>query len=437
MLPPNAGKEILSLLLDKYENSLSFRNGTPPSRRIRLRLYDSGLSDYKRYNIENPEARKEVNRAVMELVQKGLARVHWMKGDENHIIAQVSLNTDGSCLEAAYAFLGRTPKNIAAQRLAEEVRGLLLRVKTPWIRGFLEDCLQSLEQKHAAGRLPADGAERENLFRALSSIDSQPEGAEILERVFSTRCFGNSKTFELSVKKRLLEIIRRYSDSEDDSGDEELLAFAGIFRYPESFEFRGGLSIGFEGGGRLDFSPLRHGAALSALDFASGRLEISQRVSRLLTIENKAAYISYIRQNDSASELIVYHGGQYSPSRGAFFKALAAALPENCRWEHWGDIDYGGFSMLARLRREILPAVHPFRMDEQELSSRENRAIPITDAYALRLQTLTRRPELSDCLPCIAFMLKRRVKMEQEALLDPPGRQAAVESAGGAGLRRQ
>jgi hypothetical protein len=65
---------------------------------------------------------------------------------------------------------------------------------------------------------------------------------------------------------------------------------------------------------------------------------------------------------------VLYHGGQFSPSRGAFFRALAAAMPEGSAWRHFGDIDYGGFSMLARLRREIRPDIQPYRMDERELA---------------------------------------------------------------------
>jgi hypothetical protein len=344
-----------------------------------------------------------------------------MKGEKDHIIAQVSLNASSAeAVEAAYSYLGRTPKNVVTDAISRETASLLERVRTPWIRAYLENCLDALSgRRGGGGRLPAEAGERENLFRALSFIDGQADKTEVLERVFSTRCFGNSKTFEVSVKKRLLEIIRRYSESEDDSGEEELLAFAGLVRYPERFEFRGGLSVCMETGGRVDFSPLRYGASISALDAARGRLELAPDVSRILSIENKANYVSLLRQNCDPAELVVYHGGQFSPQRGVFFRALAALLPEGGAWRHWGDIDYGGFSMLARLRREVRADTRPFLMGENEIRSRLDRAVPVTDAYALKLQSLFSRGELADCFPCLNFMLEHRVKMEQEALLDP------------------
>jgi hypothetical protein len=288
------------------------------------------------------------------------------------------------------------------------------------MRRFLEDCRDSLSRNRAPpGRLPVDSNERKHLFCALRFIDEQSENAEVLERVFSIRCFGNSKLFETAVRKRLLDIIRHYSDCEDDSSDEELLAFVGIVRYPEVFEFRGPLRVGFEADVRdIDFSPLWRGASLSSTDFKRGRLELPPRLALLLSIENKANYISYIHQKSSDTELVVYHGGQFSPARGAFFRALAAALPGGCSWRHWGDIDYGGFSMLARLRREIRPDALPYRMDEGELASYAALTLPITEAYTEKLRTLALREELADCVPCINYMLRNRVRLEQEAMLD-------------------
>ncbi|MDR1148196.1 MAG: DUF2220 domain-containing protein [Spirochaetaceae bacterium] len=418
-----AEREIISLLLDAYERSSFFKTGAAPTRRIKIRLHDSGLSNYPRYKIENHEERTEINRAALHLAQKDLVDIRWMKGEENHIIAQISLNTETpAAIMDAYTFLGRKPKNTRAGEISARIQVLLESIESPWIRRFLEDCNESLSKNRSltGGKLSPDDEERENLFRALRFIDERRDKEELLERVFSIRCFGNSKTFETAIKKRLLEILRRYT-GEDDSTDGELLAFAGIVRYPERFEFRGPLVLRLDdvdGGGRVDFSPLRDGASLSTLDFTRGRLELPASLDRILSIENKANYTSYIRQNTANTELVLYHGGQYSPSRGRFFRALAAAMPENCSWYHFGDIDYGGFSMLARLRREIHGAVRPFHMDKDELIKYAALTRPVTPSYAAKLQALTERGELADCRPCLVYMIQNNIRLEQEALLE-------------------
>jgi len=444
MSPETMEKELLALLLDKYERSAFFKTGARPTRRIMIRLYDSGISDFGRYHIENTEVRRRINRAVLTLTEKGLAYFRWMKGEEDNLIAQVWLNTDTEdAIAAAYTFLRRKPKRDIADEISLEVIALLDKIQSPWMRRFLEDCRDTLTQKLSPGnKLPADNAERKNLFRALEFADkSKPE---LLERVFSVQCFGDSKIFENLVRKRFIEIIRRYSDCDEDSSDEELLGFAGIVRYPEVFEFRGPLAIKFfdpdsitankdsnttaknsiTTNGKfpdaVDFSPLRYGASLSSMDLKRGQVELPANLTLLLSIENKANYINYLQQNNDSGELVVYHGGQFSPSRGAFFRSLAAALSENCPWFHWGDIDYGGFSMLARLRREIRKDVRPYRMAKEDLVKYARLALPVTEAYAEKLRSLTRLEELGDCLPCINYMAENRLRLEQEAMT-PPG----------------
>jgi hypothetical protein len=77
--------------------------------------------------------------------------------------------------------------------------------------------------------------------------------------------------------------------------------------------------------------------------------------------------------------------------------------------------------MLARLRREIRPDIQPYRMDKRELITHAPLTQPISPAYAAKLQTLTTRAELADCLPTLTYMIQNRVRLEQEALLDGEG----------------
>ena len=74
--------------------------------------------------------------------------------------------------------------------------------------------------------------------------------------------------------------------------------------------------------------------------------------------------------------------------------------------------------MLARLRKNINPAILPYRMDEKELREHYDSTKPITRTYLEKLKSLMKFPELVDCLPCITFMLKHSTKLEQENLID-------------------
>ncbi|MDR1900560.1 MAG: DUF2220 domain-containing protein [Treponema sp.] len=439
MAPERYQGEILSRLLDKYERSGCYKNQTAPARRIMLKLYDGGLSDFPPYDIEKPETRERINRSVLALHGQGLVFYQWMRGEENHILARVWLNAENAA--AAYAFINRRPSGDIAEEVCAELREARQTVSSPWIRNFFDDSLQAISRRRSVGKggvVPAEREARRDLLRALVFADSRlfsgPGESELLERVFSIRCFGDSKKFETGVKNRFLEILRRYADFDDDAAgsDEELLRFAGITRYPEQFEFRGPLTLSFAAvsnavgddtvktdgvGTGVDFSPLIFGASVNSTDLKRGALSLPPDLTRILSIENRANYIDYIYRKKETRELVIYHGGQYSPARGLFFKALAAAMPEGCPWYHWGDIDYGGFSMLARLRREIKRGALPYRMDEAELRAYRTFTLRPPPAYLEKLKTLADREELADCAPCIAYMIKEGLRLEQEAML--------------------
>jgi hypothetical protein len=73
--------------------------------------------------------------------------------------------------------------------------------------------------------------------------------------------------------------------------------------------------------------------------------------------------------------------------------------------------------MLARLRREIRSGILPYRMDGEELVRYAAFTAPVTAPYLEKLRRLMGQEELRDCLPCLEYMVKHRLRLEQEALL--------------------
>lgn len=407
-------RQLLSALLDKYERSSFFREETQPTRRIMLKLYDNGQCDFPQYDIEQSEKRILVNCAVLAISEKQLVSYQWMKGEENHIIAKVWLNFEN--LPMTYEFVGRKSKNVTIDDICLEILGVLDNVNAEWAKHYFQDIFDMISRKRDIGnKLPEDKNAREELFRAIQFIDGMGD-CELLERVFSLQCFGDSKKFERTVKSRLLSVLRKYLDSDEDAKDEDLLRQVGIVKYPEQFEFCGNAMLLFEHG-VVDFSSLQCGCSICLPDLTRGNFVIAPEVNRILSIENRANYIDYIFKRKADNELVIYHGGQYSPSKKKFLQVVAKAVSGDCRWFHWGDIDYGGFSMLARLRREIKEDVIPYRMNEHELNKYENLSVQVTHLYSEKLKSLMLRPGLKDCLECLNYMVNDRKKLEQEAML--------------------
>lgn len=409
------GRKLIAALLDKYERSSFFRTGAVPTKRILLKLYENGKCEFSDYNIENSEQRIRINECVQALAQKGLVCFEWMKGEENHIMSKVWLNMED--LQNVYCFVNRQPQSDFLSNVESELAECMETIRLQWIKDYLQDACGNIRQKRKLHALvPENAQDRKSLLQALRYIDSNKDN-ELLKRVFSVRCFGDSKHFERVVEMRLLRILKKYLDCDDQTTDEQLLNQIGIVKYPEQFEFCGPISLNFPGGNCLDFSNLSGGSTVYGQDVVAAQITLSKGVCCILSIENKANYFDYINKHRKPAELVIYHGGQYSPSKQIFLQAVAHAS-EQLPWYHWGDIDYGGFSMLARLRREISSNIQPYRMNEQELITFAAFTTPFSPEYSQKLLELAARAELRDCSECLAYMLERCMRLEQEALLE-------------------
>jgi len=412
-------KSILSFLVDWYEKSPAYIRGQKPTRRRMMILCDDKHeTDFPPYNIEDPYARNDINQAVLDLAKNGIVGYEWLPGRKNHILARVWLNA--GAIDQAYARLKRRPKGDETDELLLRMTELFDRTKTEWARRWLNDTIADISRKRSIGiSMPGTQQEQDDLLKAVSFLAdnavSMPAEIEILERIFSMRCFGDSKHFERTIKTRLVKILKKYLVM-DDCTEEEALRSAGIVSYPEQFAFSGDLSIVLPRG-TIGFSPLPFGGTLTIDDVKQGQLVIGQGVRKILTVENRANYVDYVHKSGESGELVLYLGGQFSPAKRFFLQKTVSSMPAECGLFHWGDIDYGGFLILSRLRREIFPAMRPWRMGKGELIRYAGFTTGFTGAYRERLASLLEMPELSDCYPCIEYMMKNGVRLEQEAML--------------------
>lgn len=398
-------KEILNLLLDKYERTAAYQKGELPDRRVMLRFYDSGKTDFSAYDIDNHFVRNEINETVIAMQAAHWIDFEWMRGEERHILRRVWLGF--SNIEEVYQAAQRQSAKQFALNIIQELEQEIAAVSTDWIIAYYSETKAYLEAKNRLGnRLPADKTERNALYQMLRFIDSH-SFASLTERVFSEKCFGDSKFFETHMKPVLLSIMRKTVNREIT--DAELLQSIGISRYPEPLELRGSVVINGN-----DMSMFQSGFCLYSDEMDTANITIPDTVTKVVTIENRANFFAYQQADD---ELVIYHGGHYSPSKKKLFEKIAAAMPKNSTWYHWGDIDLGGFRMLLRLRTEILPTVQPYRMNIPELQTFRNFTQPFSGDYAEKLQKLSEEALLHDCKVCIDYMLTYKIRLEQEAML--------------------
>ena len=398
-------KGILNRLLDKYERTEAFKRGETPDRRIMLRFYGASKSDFPEYDIDNHFVRSDINETVIAMKAEGLIDFEWFRGEENHIIKRLWLNVER--IDSAYHAADRRSAKAVAFAVIRELEREIDTVSTEWMIAYYSETKEYIQEKIQLGsRISADGNERRNLFHMLRFIDGNSL-TSLTERVFSEKCFGDSKFFETKMKPVLLSIMRKYISRE--MNDAELLQSIGISRYPEPLEMRGNTLVNGN-----NMNALKGGFCIYSNDIEVANILIPDNVERILTIENRANFFAYQKAED---ELVIFHGGQYSPAKKRLFEKIAAAMPENCIWYHWGDIDLGGFSMLLRLRKEIMPSIQPYRMSKNELIAFQSFTQSFSKEYAEKLRKLSEQEQLSDCRVCINYMLEHHIKLEQEAML--------------------
>ena len=109
-----------------------------------------------------------------------------------------------------------------------------------WIEKFKSDMIYYIEEKHKTNNLlPCQYAN--DILKVLKEIDSEKE---ILKRVLSINCFGDSKKKKKNIEHIIVRIIKTYLlENVEEFTDEDVLIEVGISKYPEVLEFCGDLDV--------------------------------------------------------------------------------------------------------------------------------------------------------------------------------------------------
>ena len=395
--------QIINALLDKYEKSKAFKGG---KRRIILTPHkDSRLF----LMLESPSDRRPFLEAIAFLKEEGIAGYERDRDDDSYP-SSIYLDVDAESIARAYAYSGRTDRHSLIENLRLKISQAEAVIPDGSIKSYLQSVLVKTE-KQVIPR-PFSGASLDDdILKALHFMASNED--EIMERVMSLKLYGDSKHFEKNVRSSVLSILRRIRTGERD---EELLSAYSVVRYPEEFLFCGDLSIEFIDGRIVDFSALKAGSAITSFDVERAAGCTSTDMRRITTVENKANYIQ-LASSRGDDELVIFLGGFFSPAKGRFLSLVHKSFPE-AEYRHTGDIDIGGFRIFVQLK-SLIPEVTPFMMDEDTLENYMDSAEKITDEDYLRsLEALLSDESYTRFHSLISLMIKKRVRLEQEAFLE-------------------
>ena len=417
----NYEQEILTRLLEKYEKSKAYTTGVF-TRRIALSV---PKADWLGHRLEQPEEKRLFLAALRQLQKQGLIQYSWVKFEEGNLVDQIWLIPKQDALKGCYRLLGRVPtseKAAGLNQLIEVYKGQL--EPSSSLYHFLTQYQQLLCQKQQIRSFFTDDPVlNENLLKCLVFMEHNQ--GEQMERLMSSALYGDSKYFEHSLKSRVLSILRQLKKEEQEEipEDEELLGEKGIVRWPEILEFTGPLSLTLTDGRSIDYSSQPFGAYINSETVKRVHSVQAEAIRQVLFIENKANYIWYISKKRQEDELVLFHGGCYSPVKGRWFRKVWEGC-QSCQrakpvsFLHWSDIDIGGFRIFHRLQKEIVPELEPLCMDRAALERFRNQTMKIkSGTYLNTLKKMAEDPGYERFHPVIQMMIQEGIRLEQEEMI--------------------
>jgi len=385
-------KKIILKLIHKYEKSKSFHEES--QRKVALNA--SNLDDY----LKSADEKSRYHDVIKTLYKKGFVDIEWEHLEEDNLLKRLILNLDA--LEEIYEAYHYKSKFVRLREAVEDLDSL------PCL-GITNELKKEVNVFLNKGKFhkywPDDREKRLDLIKVFSNLQSIDE---MTERLFSIKCFGDSKYFEKKVKSRLLSIIRTYDKL--DLEDNEILEGLGITQNPNEILLCGQLKIKLDDW--IDLSCFPYGTSINK-ETIHHIDALKVEANRIVTIENKAVYYEYIRDKKE-TELVIYLGGFFGRSTRKFISLLNNVI-ENIEFFHLSDVDLGGFRIFDYLNHQLSLEVIPLHMGVEDLEKKDLYAQAFNQSYEKKLKDYLEKYPKSVFKDVIEIILEKKIRLEQEA----------------------
>ncbi len=391
-------KRILEKLLEKYHNRIM--KHTETNRRIIVKPTEI----YKRYEDNNADIREKesLHQAVEMLLRMGAVTVDYLKFStdiekiyfcENkaddiyqYIHDQFGITPQSAILKMIKAITARYKE--AGELVGNYCRGLLCRAEDP----RAQICPKRVEAN----------------LKMLRFLEENEE--DLYVREASILVYGDSKWFEKNNCEEICNLVRAVLEMPREEGErnDAVLAYFHIFPAEQEIFIKGDWKIEWETY-VLETGKLKGGIALSSCDVQEIQ-KIRVQAPRMMTIENKTSY----QRMKSDGVVQMYLGGFASPRQIDFLKKVIRDNP-HIIYEHFGDIDVGGFFIHRHLCQMTGKKFCLYCMGTEQLADERFRSClkELTKNDQARLETLLEEEAYHTIL---IYMKEHQIKLEQEII---------------------
>ncbi len=409
-------KQLINELLDRFERRMinvpTVMGETRPIRAVKIALNEIGLPSYN--SQIDPEPRKVTNEQLQTLEKAGLLRLFWQVGEKGHLLEVVELVP--STKAPLYDLIKRVPTASLRERLQNQLLGERFRFREEgWQRHAIQNTLAKLKDNLSPAPFTlTDPAFNEDLLSALVAVSELKE--ETPFRVFSVHVFNDSKRFE-DLKSALIRLARVGRAEWKRLPEDELLRELNLVANPSYLLLSGPWTLIDTVGQAIPLGEFDPSVGLAAVQ-ATHLEQVTVHAERVVCVENLTTFHTLTREKQLQNTAFFCLAGNPSPACRRVLHCLADSLPEAIPLYVWADMDYGGFNVLAQIRREISLRFLPYHMDIETLDRFGQFARPLTLSDRRNLKRLADHALLKDVRLVIETLLRRGLKLEQEAVRD-------------------
>lgn len=383
---------ILHELLNKYEKSKLSKEGSSRNIRISIPSSHSIFSDY--WSDVSYLYKDQIDMILSELVEHKFIVIRLNKNKE---FEYVDLIIDS--ISDTYHFLGRVNPEVERIKILQYLDSI--KSNNEIVTRFIHFI------RHKMNSFQSVLSYFENIDELTMYIDAIEAMAlleeDTLKRNFSKSVFNDSKLFEKNERK-IIRIIREFSEEEVDD-DDELLALFHIVKTPTFAYIKGGITIKVNDQ-VIDLLKYGHEVSLSSSVFED--LDVLEvQAKKVITIENLTTFVSF----NNPDYVAVYLGGFHNRVKRLLLGKIYT-YNSNIKFYHFGDIDAGGLLIFDDLVSKTGIEFEPYFMDIETLEKHKKNWIKLTKNDKKRIKKITNKKFYK----LIKYMIENDCKLEQEAI---------------------
>lgn len=385
-------KELVEVLIDKYEKSVLSKKGSNRQLKITLSIieYDATYFD----TVNHYQRFEEYNYLFAQL-NSG----HWVKLEiQDQFVTKIFLNLEK--LEEIYHYLGKEEPD----KKRKELISICLQYQEQYkiIKLYCLFFIEQLTTKYSIKKyVPTEGIEElKELFDTLIALYNQDE--EISVRRFSQKNLADTKKFS-SMENKIVQIIQQVDDSIPLFESKELLEYFNVTKNPIFIYLKGNMTFSI---GESVITLREDDGAIGLSPEMVSKIRIKELLSnQVITIENLTSFHDFIPNN----QLVMYLGGFHNRIRREFLQLIYQKYPMK-RYLHFGDIDVGGFEIFFHLKEQTGIPFQTLAMDKETLLKYQKYGKKLSVNDYRRLKKLCQKHPLE----VFETMLEENVKLEQE-----------------------